>query len=69
MGEFPEKPPPEWNLSEWESALTINVGTVYVCRECQNIVMVTRGGLGILELQCCGKLMDKVKPPESGEEQ
>lgn len=59
MTELPETAPPEWNLGEWEEALTIHVGTAYVCRECKNLVMVTRGGLGVLELVCCGKPMEQ----------
>jgi desulfoferrodoxin-like iron-binding protein len=59
--------PPEWNLGDWEKALTIQVGTAYLCRECGNIVMVTRGGAGILDLVCCDKPMEKVEPPTAGE--
>jgi desulfoferrodoxin-like iron-binding protein len=66
MTQFPETPPPEWDLGEWESVLTINVGTVYVCRECQNVVMVSKGGVGIMNLVCCGKPMEKVSPRTEG---
>ncbi len=52
---------PDWNLQDWEKALTINVGTSYICRECDNIVMVTKGGVGVLDLQCCGAPMEKVE--------
>jgi len=62
MSDFPETPPAEWDLGEWEEVLTINVGTVYVCRECQNLVMITKGGVGIMRLQCCGRPMEKVTP-------
>ena len=56
----PEIPPNEWNLGEWEKALTIKVGSCHVCRECGNIVMVTRGGVGVMELVCCGAAMEEV---------
>ena len=56
---LPETPPPEWNLEEWESALTIHVGTTYACRECGNLVIVTKGGVGVMEMTCCGKPMEK----------
>jgi len=61
MDPTPATPPPEWNLGDWESVLTIDVGSCYVCRECENIVMVTRGGVGVLDLKCCGKPMEKVE--------
>ena len=64
MTRFPDKPPPDWNLGEWEDALTINVGTVHACRACGNLVMVTKGGVGVMELICCGKPMEKVNPQE-----
>ena len=61
MDDFPETPPQEWDLKEWEKALTIKVGTAYVCRECQNIVMVTKGGVGIMEMNCCGSPMEIIE--------
>ena len=63
MNQFAESPPPEWNLDEWENVLTIHVGSAYVCRQCHNLVMVTKGGVGIMELVCCGKPMEKVERP------
>lgn len=60
MARLPEEAPADWDLGDWEKELTINVGTAYVCRRCQNIVMVTRGGIGVLELDCCGGAMEKV---------
>lgn len=54
----------DWDLEEWEQALSINVGTAYVCRVCGNVVMVTRGGVGVMELICCGVQMDKIDPAE-----
>lgn len=53
-----------WELEEWEQALSIEVGAAYVCRTCGNVVMVTRGGVGVMELVCCGTLMERVNPPE-----
>ncbi len=64
MSKQPEHSPPEWDLDDWEQALTIHVGSTYVCRECGNVVMVTRGGLGIMDLRCCGKAMELVQAPE-----
>lgn len=61
MARLPETPQPEWDLGDWEKVLTINVGTAYACRECGNLVMVTRGGVGVLDLKCCGKPMEKVR--------
>jgi hypothetical protein len=61
---FPESAPADWNLGDWEKALTLHVGTVYACRECGNLAIVTRGGLGVMEMVCCGKPMKKVDPAE-----
>ena len=57
----------DWNTGDWERVLTINVGTAYVCRACRNLVMVTKGGVGVLDLVCCGKPMEKITLPKSGE--
>ena len=64
MSDFPETPPAEWNLDEWEQALTIHVGDAHACEACGNLVMVTRGGVGIMELSCCGKPMKKLGATE-----
>ncbi len=64
MDNPPETAPDEWGLGDWEEALTIKVGTTYVCRTCQNIVMVTRGGIGVLDLVCCGQPMEEVATAE-----
>ena len=61
MSDFPETAPIEWDLGEWERALTINVGTAYACEVCGNLAMVTRGGIGVMELTCCGKRMKQVE--------
>ena len=68
MTDYPQTPPADWDLGDWEQALTIRVGTVYVCRECENIVMVTRGGVGVMELVCCGKPMEEVRPCDAARE-
>lgn len=62
MSQIPETPPPEWDLGNWEEALTIKVGSAHVCRTCGNIVMVTRGGVGVMKLTCCGMTMEQVEP-------
>jgi len=62
MRQFPERPPAEWNLGDWERVLTIKVGSAYACRQCENLVMVTRGGVGIMQLVCCGRPMERVGP-------
>lgn len=66
MAKYPEQPVPEWDLSEWEEALTIHVGTAHACRACGNLVMVTRGGVGVMELTCCGQAMEKVHLEKGG---
>lgn len=52
---------PDWDREEWEQALTIEVGTSYLCRACGNIVMVTHGGVGVMELICCGAPMERIE--------
>jgi desulfoferrodoxin-like iron-binding protein len=53
---------PDWNLEEWEEALTLRVGTAYGCRRCGNVVMVSKGGVGILDLVCCAEQMREMNP-------
>jgi len=60
MTESSESTVPGWDLGDWEEALTIHVGATYVCRECGNLVMVTKGGVGVMDMVCCGKQMDKL---------
>jgi hypothetical protein len=55
-------------LEEWEAALTLRVGTAYACRECGNLVMITKGGVGVLDLKCCGKPMEAVCGPQGPKE-
>ena len=69
MDDTPTTPPSDWGLGDWESALTIRVGTTYVCRQCENIVMVTRGGVGVLELVCCGEPMEEIEIEDTEEEE
>jgi hypothetical protein len=61
MGRDDGDRPGEGDLEEWEQALSIQVGSAYVCRTCGNVVMVTRGGVGVMELICCGVLMEKLE--------
>ena len=60
MDKSQETQGPDWYLGDWERALTIHVGAAYVCRQCENLVMVTKGGIGVLDLVCCGQPMEKV---------
>ncbi|MHC4481685.1 MAG: hypothetical protein ACYS8K_07005 [Planctomycetota bacterium] len=69
MSNLPETPPPEWDLGDWERTLTIEVGSAYACRDCENLVMVTRGGVGIMQLICCGSPMQKVGPARAREDE
>ncbi len=57
----PENLPEEWNLAEWEGALTLHVGTVYACTRCENLAMVTKGGVGVMEMVCCGAPMRRIE--------
>jgi len=56
-----------WDLGEWEEALTINVGSAYGCRVCGNLVMVTKGGVGVLQLTCCGEAMSRLGSAAKGQ--
>lgn len=66
MAKLSDAVPPEWNLGDWEKALTIRVGTAFACHACGNLVMVTRGGVGVMELVCCGKVMEEVRVGKAG---
>lgn len=55
----------EWDVSEWTKAWTIKVGRAYACSRCGTMVMVTKGGVGVMEPKCCGKDMYQVE--KSGE--
>jgi hypothetical protein len=67
MTETPEDNAAGWDLSEWETALSIHVGTTYACRECGNLVMVTKGGVGVMDMVCCGKQMEKLASLQGAE--
>jgi desulfoferrodoxin-like iron-binding protein len=55
-----------WDYGDWEESLSIDVGSVYRCSVCNNVAMVTKGGLGVLQLGCCGQPMEKVVAEEAG---
>ena len=57
-----------WDLGDWEDSLSIEVGSVYCCRVCENVAMVTKGGLGILQLSCCGQSVEIVSADKDGEQ-
>lgn len=57
---------PVWDLKEWEEALTLKVGSAFSCRNCGNIVMVSKGGVGVLDLVCCGNHMTEMNEKCSG---
>ena len=65
MADVPDTTPEE-SLEAWEQALTIHTGLVYACRTCGNRVVITHGGVGNLELTCCGKPMSQVNPDRRG---
>ncbi|MFQ6093782.1 MAG: hypothetical protein ACE5OR_14100 [bacterium] len=54
----------EWTREEWEQAWTIHLGRAYACQTCGTLVMVTKGGIGVLEPICCGQDMELVKKPD-----
>jgi hypothetical protein len=54
----------EWGHDEWKKAWNIRVGKAYHCKECGAMVMVTKGGVGVLELKCCGKMMTELNVEE-----
>ena len=56
----------QWDLGDWEESLSIHVGAVYCCRICKNVAMVTKGGLGVLQLGCCGQPMEKINAEQGG---
>jgi len=55
---------PEWSVDEWTGEWTIHVGRVYACETCGNMVMVTKGGVGVLEPICCDAEMKEVAKPD-----
>ena len=59
---MPEGESGEWDVEQWRRAWDIRVGAAFVCRVCGSMVMVTKGGVGVLEPICCGRRMEEVKP-------
>lgn len=55
----------EWTVDQWMSAWTINVGKAYACDQCRSMIMVTKGGTGVLEPRCCGQAMRLVENPDN----
>jgi hypothetical protein len=55
----------EWTVEEWMGAWNIRVGTVYSCRKCGSMIIVTKGGVGVLEPKCCGRDMAQVSGREN----
>jgi hypothetical protein len=51
----------EWTVDEWQNEWSIKVGRVYACTGCGSMVMVTKGGIGVLEPICCDKKMELVQ--------
>lgn len=54
----------EWTVEEWTKAWTIRVGKAYSCSVCGTMVMVTKGGVGVMEPRCCGNDMIPVERPD-----
>ncbi len=51
----------EWSVGEWSEEWSITVGKAFACSECGTMIMVTKGGIGVLETKCCGKEMRTVE--------
>jgi desulfoferrodoxin-like iron-binding protein len=51
----------EWGQEEWKKAWNVRVGKAYGCEKCGAMVMVTKGGTGVLELACCGQPMVEIE--------
>ncbi|MBI5286117.1 MAG: hypothetical protein HY878_00815 [Deltaproteobacteria bacterium] len=54
----------EWTVEEWTREWTIRVGKAYSCPVCGTMVMVTKGGIGVIEPRCCGQDMMLVEKPD-----
>ncbi len=50
----------EWTVDEWKEAWTIKVGSAYHCKKCDSMVMVTKGGVGVLDPRCCDTVMEHI---------
>ncbi len=55
---------PEWSVEEWTTEWTIRVGKAYLCQVCGTMVMVTKGGVGVIEPKCCSRDMEEVSRPD-----
>jgi len=51
----------EWHIDEWTGEWTIRVGKAYACSKCGSMVMVTKGGIGVMEPKCCKRDMKLVE--------
>ena len=47
----------EWSVDEWTKHWTIHVGRAYNCSQCGTMVMITKGGIGVMKPKCCGNDM------------
>ena len=54
----------EWSSEQWEESWTINVGKAFSCEVCGTVIMVTKGGVGVLEPICCEKNMNPLTESE-----
>jgi len=54
----------EWSTGEWTREWTIHVGKAYHCSQCDTMVMVTKGGVGVMEPKCCNRPMAMVGKPD-----
>ncbi|MEE8574212.1 MAG: hypothetical protein V3T30_02265, partial [Thermodesulfobacteriota bacterium] len=60
-GNYPEY---EWTVEEWTDAWNIRVGSAYACKKCGSMIIVTKGGVGVLEPNCCGVEMSPFEDEE-----
>lgn len=51
----------EWTVDEWTEEWSIEVGKAYACDKCGSMVMVVKGGIGVLEPKCCETEMKLVE--------
>ncbi len=47
----------EWEAEQWEESWSIDVGKAYSCSVCGTVIMVTKGGVGVLDPICCDENM------------
>ena len=60
---MPEAYAGEWDAEQWTRAWTIRVGGAYTCDVCGSVVMVSKGGVGVLEPVCCNQPMRALEHP------